>query len=70
MNAVNHPVSPIGTLRWLLGAVLGEPRRLPLCTVDRRTDLAMSTIGIAFGLFAPSCATRLHIDGEDVNINA
>jgi len=74
MNAVNHPVSPMGTLRWLLKREYWENRGgfLYAPLIAGLISLVMSTIGIAFGLFALHRAARdggLHIDGEDVNIN-
>ena len=74
MNAVNHPVSPMGTLRWLLKREYWENRGgfLYAPLIAGLISLVMSTIGIAFGLFALHRAARdgnLHVDGENVNIN-
>lgn len=74
MNAVNHPVSPAGTLRWLLKREYWENRGgfLYAPVIAGVVSLLMSGVGIAFGLFALHRAARdggLHIDGEDVNIN-
>ncbi|HYQ22230.1 hypothetical protein [Stenotrophomonas sp.] len=74
MNAVNHPVSPAGTLRWLLKREYWENRGgffyAPL--IAGIVSLLMSAVGIGLGLFALHRAARdggLHIDGENVNIN-
>ncbi|AWH53926.1 hypothetical protein C1924_12430 [Stenotrophomonas sp. ESTM1D_MKCIP4_1] len=74
MNAVNHPVSPAGTLRWLLKREYWENRGgfLYAPVIAGLVSLLMSAIGIGFGLFALHRAARdggLHIDGENVNIN-
>ena len=74
MNAVNHPVGPAGTLRWLLKREYWENRGgfLYAPLIAGVVSLLMSGVGIAFGLFALHRAARdgnLHIDGEDVNIN-
>ncbi|MEG0193514.1 MAG: hypothetical protein RR831_07960 [Stenotrophomonas sp.] len=74
MNAVNHPVSPAGTLRWLLKREYWENRGgfLYAPVIAGIVSLLMSGIGIGLGLFALHRAARdggLHIDGEDVNIN-
>jgi len=74
MNAVNHPVSPAGTLRWLLKREYWENRGgfLYAPVIAGVVSLLMSSIGIGLGLFALHRAARdggLHIDGEDVNIN-
>jgi ABC-2 type transport system permease protein len=74
MNAVNHPVSPMGTLRWLLKREYWENRGgfLYAPLIAGLISLVMSTVGIAFGLFALNRAARngaLHVDGESVNIN-
>ena len=74
MNAVNHPVSPAGTLRWLLKREYWENRGgffyAPL--IAGIVSLLMSAVGIGLGLFALHRAARdggLHVDGENVNIN-
>ena len=74
MNAVNHPVSPLGTLRWLLKREYWENRGgfLYAPLIAGLISLVMSSIGIAFGLFALNRAARsggLHVDGESVNVN-
>jgi len=74
MTAVNHPVSPMGTLRWLLKREYWENRGgfLYAPLIAGLISLVMSTVGIAFGLFALNRAARngaLHVDGESVNIN-
>jgi ABC-2 type transport system permease protein len=73
MNAVNHPVSPMGTLRWLLKREYWENRGgfLYAPLIAGLISLVMSTVGIAFGLFALNRARNgaLHVDGESVNIN-
>lgn len=74
MNAVNHPVSPLGTLRWLLKREYWENRGgfLYAPLIAGLISLVMSTVGIAFGLFALNRAARngaLHVDGESVNVN-
>lgn len=74
MNAVNHPVSPAGTLRWLLKREYWENRGgfLYAPVIAGIVSLLMSGIGIGLGLFALHRAARdggLHIDGESVNIN-
>ncbi len=74
MNAVNHPVSPAGTLRWLLKREYWENRGgfLYAPVIAGIVSLLMSSIGIGLGLFALHRAARdggLHIDGESVNIN-
>ena len=74
MNAVNHPVSPAGTLRWLLKREYWENRGgffyAPL--IAGIVSLLISAVGIGFGLFALHRAANnggLHVDGENVNIN-
>ncbi|WP_256643028.1 hypothetical protein [Stenotrophomonas sp. 9(2022)] len=74
MNAVNHPLSPAGTLRWLLKREYWENRGgffyAPL--IAGIVSLLMSAVGIGLGLFALHRAARdggLHVDGENVNIN-
>jgi len=74
MNAVNHPVSPAGTLRWLLKREYWENRGgfLYAPLIAGIVSLLMSAVGIGLGLFALHRAARdggLHVDGEDVNIN-
>jgi len=74
MNAVNHPVSPAGTLRWLLKREYWENRGgfLYAPLIAGIVSLLMSAVGIGLGLFALHRAARdggLHIDGENVNIN-
>ena len=74
MNAVNHPVSPAGTLRWLLKREYWENRGgfLYAPLIAGIASLLMSAVGIGLGLFALHRAARdggLHVDGEDVNIN-
>ena len=74
MNAVNHPVSPAGTLRWLLKREYWENRGgfLYAPLIAGIVSLLMSAVGIGLGLFALHRAARdggLHVDGENVNIN-
>ena len=49
MNAVNHPVSPLGTLRWLLKREYWENRGgfLYAPLIAGLISLVMSTVGIA-----------------------
>ncbi len=74
MNAVNHPVSPAGTLRWLLKREYWENRGgfLYAPLIAGIVSLLMSAVGIGLGLFFLHRAARdggLHVDGENVNIN-
>ena len=74
MNAVNHPVSRAGTLRWLLKREYWENRGgfLYAPVIAGIVSLLMSGIGIGVGLFALHRAARnggLRIDDTDVNIN-
>jgi len=74
MNAVNHPVSKAGTLRWLLKREYWENRGgfLYAPFIAGIVSLLMSTAGILFGLWAMHRAARsgtLHIDGSNINVN-
>ncbi|KAF1015657.1 MAG: hypothetical protein GAK31_01132 [Stenotrophomonas maltophilia] len=74
MNTTKHPISPLGTLRWLLKREYWENRGgfFYAPVIAGLVSLLMSAGGIALGLFALHRAARtggLHVDGEDVNIN-
>ncbi len=72
MNAVNHPVSKTGTLRWLLKREYWENRGgfLYAPFIAGAVSLVMSTLGIVLGLFALRRAAadgNLNVDGINVN---
>lgn len=74
MNAVNHPISKTGTLRWLLKREYWENRGgfLYAPFIAGIVSLLMSTIGILFGLWAMRRAAargELHINDSNVNVN-
>ncbi|GAB3053320.1 hypothetical protein [Stenotrophomonas tumulicola] len=74
MNAVNHPISKAGTLRWLLKREYWENRGgfLYAPFIAGIVSLLMSTIGILFGLWAMRRAAaqgELHINNSDINVN-
>lgn len=74
MNALNHPVAPVATLRWLLKREYWEHRGgfLYAPLIAGLVSLAMTTLGIVLGLFALRRAAsggELRINDTDVNVN-
>lgn len=74
MNAVNHPISKAGTLRWLLEREYWENRGgfLYAPIIAGVASLVMSTIGIIIGLFVLRRAASqgdLHINNSNIQVN-
>lgn len=74
MNAVNHPVSPAGTLRWLLKREYWENRGgfLYAPLIAGAVSLFMSAVGIGLGVFALRRAAEsgnLRVDNTDISVN-
>ena len=74
MNAVNHPISKAGTLRWLLKREYWENRGgfLYAPFIAGIASLVMSTVGIIIGLFVLRRAASqgdLHINDSNVQVN-
>ncbi|WMJ69741.1 hypothetical protein [Stenotrophomonas sp. 24(2023)] len=74
MNTAQSPVSPLGTLRWLLKREYWESRGgfLYAPVIAGAVSLVMSTLGVVLGLFALRRAAtdgNLVVNNSDINVN-
>jgi len=74
MNAVNHPISKVSTLRWLLKREYWENRGgfLYAPFIAGIASLVMSTVGIVIGLFVLRRAAsqgELRVNHSDIQVN-